>query len=117
MDYSKIFIIFLSLLISLSNCIKEEMCYYNITDIGVIGCNATRGVFEFWIGGNNLTEIYPDKPFGIYLESPANGGAVCTPNETNFTCLVPVYIFPLTEKKVVLFKYILSYWRHSSSYY
>ncbi len=78
------------------------MCYYNITDIGVIGCNATRGVFEFWIGGNNLTEIYPDKPFGIYLESPANGGAVCTPNETNFTCLVPVYIFPLTEKKVVL---------------
>ncbi len=102
MDYSIIFIIFLSLYISLSYCIEEGVSLFNITEIGVIGCNETLGIFQFWIGTNNLTEIYHQTQLIINLESPANGESLCSINETNFTCYVPVYIFPLTEKKVVL---------------
>ena len=72
--------------------------YYNITEIGVIGCNETMGVFQFWIGAHNLIKIYPHEVLTINLESPANGQLACLPNGTNFTCCIFLNNFPLTEK-------------------
>ena len=80
MKYNKIFIIFLSLFISLSKCLIG-MSSFNITKIEINGngCNEKEGSFHFRIRGH--TDSKPSSYYLLYLfmESPPNAQATCFP--------------------------------------
>jgi len=107
MDYIKIFIIFLSLFISLSNCLEEGMHSFNITEIDSkdLGCNEREGRFRFWIKGNLVSETSSLYMLYLFMESPPNAQATCIPffnAEKKFYCRINIVTDPLTDKSVRL---------------
>lgn len=114
MKYNKIFIIFLSIFVSLSKCLIG-LSSFNITKIELDGngCNEKEGRFHFKIRGH--TDSKPSSYYLLYLfmESPPNAQATCLPpffdTEEGFSCSINIVENPLTEKSVRLPKNTPSY--------